>query len=701
MRNLLVTLLLMFSWNIIAQPSATLDPTFGTAGKVTTSISSGQDKAYGVSIQSDGKIIVAGYSTSTITGKDFSVARYNSNGTLDNDFGNNGIVTIDLQTGSEDIAYSVALQTDGKIVLAGSSDNGTNQDAALVRINSDGTLDNSFGNNGIVLTDFDGLLQDDIKVVKIHPLSGKIIVGGSSVISTYVGKPVVARYLSDGSLDNTFNENGIKTLWIRSSDNTKRFSVEDLIVESNGKISATGWQRSLTPGIHNEYWACRIDASGEMDLTFSQDGVVNFSHGSTIITGLLLNSDHDLILVGSSYYIEESYLRTLRIFENGNLDGTPNNYAGYNYSGYHKASKIVEDVNGKYVMVGASGSSESSQSFLIGRLNQNLSIDNAFITTGFTTVSFGNNLNEAFAVAIQADNKIVAVGYSGNNFAIARLIGDAIPNLDNCQLLAPANLSSFHNFSNLAFDWTDAFGASTYQIEFDLTSDFNSPQTFATTTSNFSHSNLLPNTQYYWRVKASDGTNWGSYSTTWSFKTNSLENFNLLSPPNNSANQNYTGLSFDWTNNIGATSYQLFIDTTSSFTTNPLSITVSNSNYTASLLPDKEYYWKVRAGNGTIWGDWSPIWEFRTKVDPSISVNEVTLSVINIFPNPVKDLITLEVSDVLFNKQFEILDVNGKLMYSGLINNVEVQINVNHFTSGVYFVQIIDYPLQKFKFLKE
>ena len=220
------SILIVFAvFNVFAQPAGALDPTFGNGGRVVTSITAGQDKAYGVAIQADGKIIVAGQSTSTLTGKDFVVVRYNTDGSLDITFGVNGIVTTDLQTGSDDVAYSLALQADGKIVLAGFSDNGSNKNAALVRYTNDGSLDSTFGNNGIVLTDFENSQQDEIKVVKIHQLTGNIIVGGASIISSSVSKPVVARYLSNGSLDTTFNNNGIRLLWITNLDYQYLFSV--------------------------------------------------------------------------------------------------------------------------------------------------------------------------------------------------------------------------------------------------------------------------------------------------------------------------------------------------------------------------------------------------------------------------------------------------------------------------------------------
>ena len=89
--------------------AGSLDSSFGTGGKVITSINSGSDIAYAVGLQSDGKIVVAGMTTNTSTGKDFACLRYNSNGTLDSSFGTNGIVTNDVQIGSDDVAYSLAI----------------------------------------------------------------------------------------------------------------------------------------------------------------------------------------------------------------------------------------------------------------------------------------------------------------------------------------------------------------------------------------------------------------------------------------------------------------------------------------------------------------------------------------------------------------------------------------------------------------
>lgn len=181
MKKLLQLGIIIIGSNIYSQ-AGSLDTSFGTGGKVVTSFNSGADKAYGVALQSDGKIVVAGYSYSSIYGNDFACARYNTNGSLDTTFGINGMKTYDLQVGSDDKAYSVDIQLDGKIVLAGYSDDGSDKAGAVIRLNTDGTLDTSFSSDGKVFTNFTYLSTtpraDEFKVVKIHQLTGNIVVEG-------------------------------------------------------------------------------------------------------------------------------------------------------------------------------------------------------------------------------------------------------------------------------------------------------------------------------------------------------------------------------------------------------------------------------------------------------------------------------------------------------------------------------------------
>jgi uncharacterized delta-60 repeat protein len=701
MSKIFSVLTILSSFNLLAQPAGNLDPTFGNGGKIVTSITPGQDKSYGVAIQADGKILVAGYSTSSITGKDFTVVRYNSNGSIDNSFGNNGVVTTDLQAGSIDVANSVAIQTDGKIILAGFCDNGTDKDAAMVRYHVDGTIDNTFGNNGFVLTDFDNSQKDEIKVIKIHPLTGNILVGGSSEISTSIGKPVIARFLSNGTLDSSFNSNGIKLLWIATNDNNRTFSVEDLVVESNGLISCVGWRKQISTSISIEYWAARILNNGNMDNSFSTDGVLQYSDGSgsSSAYGLAVNSNQEMILCGTRQYFGDYSFRTLKINQNGTISNPSVFYTGY-VSGINKAYKIAMDNNGKFVFVGTSGTNNNN-SFTISRVSSNLAVDISFGNSGFTNTTFGNDYNECFNLAIQSDNKIIAIGNTGNDFAIARYLGNDTPDLNNFEQILPVNQSTNQNITNLAFDWSNAFGATSYEIDIDVAQNFSSSQTYTASSSNTSINGLLPNTQYYWRVRASDGSNWGSYSSVWSFTTLSLNNFNLIIPANNSVNQNFTSLALDWSNNVGATTYEIQMDTTQNFSTTPQTYTSPNSNFTVNLLPSKTYFWRVRAGVGSTWGQWTSTWNFTTNPASSSALQDLYFADLKIYPNPTTDMLHIESKDSFLNQPYKLIDNLGREIDSGILISHHILLSLEKLSAGMYQLQIGDLTPITYKVVKD
>ena len=153
-----------------------LDPTFDADGIVTTDLTN-SDVAYSVVIQPDGKIVVAGY---TISGnQDFALARYNTNGSLDTTFDTDGKLTTDLGGNNEDVATSTALQPDGKIVVAGyTNPTGGNYDFALARYHSNGTLDTTFDSDGKLITDLGGP-DDEAQSMALQP-DGKIVVAGFS-----------------------------------------------------------------------------------------------------------------------------------------------------------------------------------------------------------------------------------------------------------------------------------------------------------------------------------------------------------------------------------------------------------------------------------------------------------------------------------------------------------------------------------------
>jgi uncharacterized delta-60 repeat protein len=174
-----------------------LDATFGTGGKVTRDFSE-DDEISGVALQADGKIVVAG--TTTAAGV---LVRYNANGSIDSSFGIGGKVTTDAAS-SVERPEIVTIQSDGKIVVAGYSFvSGSKTDFALARYNSNGSLDSSFGSGGKVLTDI-GAITDDPTSIVIQPDGKILVVGTSGPIGAGPSDLGLVRYNSDGSLDTSF-----------------------------------------------------------------------------------------------------------------------------------------------------------------------------------------------------------------------------------------------------------------------------------------------------------------------------------------------------------------------------------------------------------------------------------------------------------------------------------------------------------------
>ena len=230
---LTVAVLVLAAWplpNALAA-DGDLDTTFDTDGKVTTAIGTSDDNGTAVAIQSDGKIVAAGLSLNG-TSYDFALARYNTNGTLDTTFDTDGKVVTPFGS-SIDIAYSVAIQADGKIVAAGSYNNGTDNDFALARYNTNGSLDTTFDTDGKVVTSF-GSGYDVAHSVAIQS-DGKIVAAGGYDNGTDWDF-ALARYNTNGSLDTTFDTDG-KVVTPFGSGDDEAYGVA---IQSNGKIVVAG-----------------------------------------------------------------------------------------------------------------------------------------------------------------------------------------------------------------------------------------------------------------------------------------------------------------------------------------------------------------------------------------------------------------------------------------------------------------------------
>ena len=197
-----------------------LDPTFGNGGIVTTDVGNPVDNfegAMSVKVQNDGKIVVGGQSSTTEFEAVFSLARYNSNGTLDSSFGTGGKVTTAIYSFGDSL-YEIQLQSDGKILAVGSTYDGSQSKLALVRYTSSGALDTSFDGDGKVVTNLIGTYAQEGKSVVVQP-DGKIVVGGYTIISNLDANAfqefAVVRYNANGTLDTSFGDAGVVLTEVR------------------------------------------------------------------------------------------------------------------------------------------------------------------------------------------------------------------------------------------------------------------------------------------------------------------------------------------------------------------------------------------------------------------------------------------------------------------------------------------------------
>jgi len=261
----------------------TLDTTFNSGGvtpgiAVADSTAGGtHDLGYGMAIDSSGKIIVTGYALNGLSNYDIVVLRYNTDGTLDTTFSGDGIaVAADVAGGTNvhDYGRSVTTDASDKILVTGFAINATgNHDIVVLRYLTDGTLDTSFGSNGIVITAGAAggtNLSERARDITIDT-SGKILVVADSYNAIPNSDIVVMRYLTDGTLDTTFSGDGIAIIDSPAGGTDRADIGYGITTDSTGRILVTGHGTNISN--NNDIVVLRLKTDGTLDTTFSGDGI--------------------------------------------------------------------------------------------------------------------------------------------------------------------------------------------------------------------------------------------------------------------------------------------------------------------------------------------------------------------------------------------------------------------------------------------
>jgi len=428
-----------------------LDPSFGTGGIVTTPITTSgtfDANAYAIAIQPDGKLVTAGLSYSynsnfTVLTSVFALARYNTNGNLDTTFGNGGIVTTAIGA-TDDTAQAVVIQPDGKIVAAGNSDASTSDSSAyrfaLVRYNSDGTLDPTFGNGGIVTT----VVGANAGAFGLALQGGKLVAAGFSD-----NRFAAVRYNADGSRDSTFGIGGIVTTPIGVNDTARAVAIQ-----SNGKIVVAG---STNNGIDYDFAVVRYQTDGSLDTTFNPTGSISNVPGVAITDFTDLDDeafavdiqvDGKLVVAGHTNTGASRFEFALARYDtDGSLDSTfgTGGKVSTPIRAVHDSARAVALQGSKIVAVGFSDRGAFLYDFAVARYNSDGSLDPTFGTGGIVTTDIGTGPDFFRAVAIQQDGKIVAAGSASGlqhyGFALVRYL-DGPGQPPTAVSLTPVNITT-------------------------------------------------------------------------------------------------------------------------------------------------------------------------------------------------------------------------------------------------------------------
>ena len=403
-----------------------LDKTFGNNGIVSTSVDK-QSMAFSVAIQKDGKIIAAGKSWNGHN-NDFALVRYNSDGTLDNSFGINAKVILPVGL-DEDIANSVALQSNGKIVVGGYFylNDGLTPLFALTRLNSNGTLDNTFGTNGFATTK---IVESSKSFSIAIQNDDKIIATGYYFETGGVGEGfALVRYNSDGTLDNNFGTNGIVITQI-SNDYDEAQSVA---IQTDGKIIVGGFSGYFFVGSYDtDFVLARYNSNGTLDNTFGIKGIVVFDISDRdFLNSIAVQKDGKILAAGNYRNGDHVDFAIFKFNSNGTLDNT---FGANGFVLTHIGSddayctSVIVQNDGKILACGNSRNG-NDYDFNVVRYNSDGTSDNTFGTNGTVTTQVGNSDDLVGAAAIQSDGKIILAGqtFNGKNydFAVVRYVGDA------------------------------------------------------------------------------------------------------------------------------------------------------------------------------------------------------------------------------------------------------------------------------------
>jgi uncharacterized delta-60 repeat protein len=414
-------------------PDGRLDNTFGGAGKVFTLIGNNADYASevrAIAVQPDRKIVAAGLCATNAGVYSFCLARYNADGSQDVGFDTDGQVITEFggRIGRASLT-AIALQGDGKIVAAGTCYETPSFDVrkfCMVRYQSNGALDTTFGTAGQVLTPVNA--STDYAGTLLLQRDGRLVLAGRCE-----SQFCALRYSANGVLDTSFDGDGKLSIPFGTSSSR----VASLAQQADGKLLLAGLCED-----NNRSMLCMariaLDA-GALDASFDGDGkVIRFlgpTTGSTVIQSVLVQSDQRIVVAGRCVAGQDTFC-SARMSASGQLDtsfgsgGVAQTY-GRGFSSIGNYAGVLQS-DGKLVQAGSCADGQGYTQFCLVRYTANGALDVSFNGGGSGVVYtqfFGGG--GAWSLAVQADGKPVLGGFcsngSNNDFCLVRYLSNGAP----------------------------------------------------------------------------------------------------------------------------------------------------------------------------------------------------------------------------------------------------------------------------------
>ncbi|MBL0126468.1 MAG: hypothetical protein IPP83_03205, partial [Flavobacteriales bacterium] len=357
------------------------------------------------------------------------VFRYNPDGSRDTSFGNNGAFTYELDFEAD--IYSAVLTADGKIILAGSTTDYQTYRLLLIQLNADGTLDDSFADNGVLAQSVSIVSpnDEDISYDMALDADGNILVCGTSYDANYIRRPIVVRFTPDGQLDAGFGTDGVAS--IPAGVGSSGF--KGILVQPDGKIVATG--SFGTDLLWYELLLVRFEADGSLDAGFGDAGVVKHNYGNVDDEGydLTLTTDGSFLVAGMTATQTYNYSALLMKFTpDGEVDSAfgTNGAVEEDLDTFDFAAMVKVLSDGTIVMAGTSGvGPPNGFDMAVWKYLPDGTRDNSFGSNGLAAPVIPDRYAMIYGMDIQADGKILVGGQARttvnvNNFLIARLQND-------------------------------------------------------------------------------------------------------------------------------------------------------------------------------------------------------------------------------------------------------------------------------------